>query len=84
MREGKKSGSSSRTKRVLGNIIDLQAARSGADMTLVEARASVIDEVIAQPLKKSKASICASIARDSMLHTCRTTKRCWNYCHLER
>jgi hypothetical protein len=57
-REGMKSNCSSRTKRVLGNIIDLQAARSRADMTLVEARSLVIDEVIARinPLKKSKAA----------------------------
>ena len=47
-REGKKADCSSRTKRVLGNIIDLQAARSGADMTHAEARASVVDEVIAR------------------------------------
>ena len=57
-REGKKADCSSRTKRVLGNIIDLQAARSGADMTHAEARASVVDEVIARinPPKKSKAA----------------------------
>jgi hypothetical protein len=56
--EGMKSNCSSRTKRVLGNIIDLQAARSGADMTLVEARLLVIDEVIARinPPKKSRAA----------------------------
>jgi hypothetical protein len=55
-RESKKSDTSIRTKRVLGNVIDLQAARNGADMTQSEARASVIDEVIARlkPPKKSK------------------------------
>jgi hypothetical protein len=55
-RESKKSDTSIRTKRVLGDVIDLQAARHRADMTQSEARASVIDEVIARlkPPKKSK------------------------------
>ena len=42
-RETKKSDSLIRNKRVSGNIIDVQAARSGADVTQGEARASVIE-----------------------------------------
>ena len=55
-RESKKSDSLIRNKRVLGNIIDVQAARSGVDLTQAEARASGIEVVTAKlnPPKKPK------------------------------
>ncbi len=48
-RERKTSGISIRSKRILGNdITDIQAARSGADMTQAKARASIIEDDIAK------------------------------------
>jgi hypothetical protein len=50
---------SDRHSRVLGNFIDLEAARSGADLTQAEARASIVEEVIAKlnPPKKKKTAM---------------------------
>ena len=54
-RQSKKSDSG-RLERVLGNIIDLHAGQSGADLTQAEARASLVQEVIAKlnPPKKKE------------------------------
>ena len=55
-REFQRSETSKRTERVLGKIVDCQAARTGAIMTEAEGRAAVLQDVIAilNPPKRSK------------------------------
>ena len=46
-REGQRSDSTKRTECVIGNIIDLQVARTGAKLTEAEGRAAVLKDVVA-------------------------------------